>query len=195
MSKSVPLRCDNHAFKTVQLLNDRGLEYYWAWLPIKTGYDKFDEGLSILSHQEILKTDVLLISKCENYENWKTRKVLGIQTENGWFYSIHMGWWNDKEEPFKEQWEKINTNIKNKENVWLMGDFNSRADVRNEGYDYVISNGWNDTYITAKEKDEGFTVTKTIDGWGNNAAEKMRIDYILSNKKFIQQVQKLYLMV
>ena len=39
-----------------------------------------------------------------------------------------------------------------------MGDFNSLAEVRGQGYDLVAADRWQDAYILAEEKDEGFTV-------------------------------------
>ncbi len=62
-----------------------------------------------------------------------------------------------------------------------MGDFNNNALVRNEGYDYLISNGLIDTYCIAKEKDTGVTVKGAIAGWKNQSEDK-RLDLILSNK-------------
>jgi len=180
---NIPLRYDNHILKVVKLLKQKGFDYYWTWLPVKIGYDKFDEGLAVMSRQPILKTDVVLISKTEDYMNWKTRKIIGIKTKNGWFYSVHMGWWNDEDEPFKLQFEKINAAVKLKEKVWLMGDFNSRDNTKNEGYDCIISSGWFDTYSTAQNKDNGFTVSKSIDGWKSKDADKIRIDYIFCNQK------------
>ena len=46
-----------------------------------------------------------LTSKTDDYENWKTRRILGIQPEGSsdWFFTVHMGWWNDEEEPFVDQ--------------------------------------------------------------------------------------------
>lgn len=35
---------------------------------------------------------------------------------------------------------------------FLMGDLNNDANVRDEGFDYVKSNGFYDTYELAKEK-------------------------------------------
>ena len=46
-----------------------------------------------------------------DYDNWKTRKILGMQTEGSddIFFTVHMGWWNDGEEPLKKQWKKKST--------------------------------------------------------------------------------------
>lgn len=182
---NITIHSDNHVANVAQMLHKRGINYHWTWLPVKLGYEKYDEGLAILSKLPIIETDSFLISSCQDYNNWKTRKALGIKTaSNKWFYTVHMGWWNDKEEPFKYQWEKLNEHLKNRGLVLLMGDFNSRADVRNEGYDCVLNSGWFDTYTQAQTKDNGFTVEEAIDGWkDNNDTKQMRIDYILSNQK------------
>lgn len=178
---TVPVHKDNHVARIAQLLTEHGLDYYWTWLPIKIGYDKFDEGLAFLSRFPITNTDTFLISKNDDYKNWKTRKILGIQTKKGWFYSVHMGWWNDGDESFKNQWERLNVHLQDKGQVWLMGDFNSQSDIRDEGYDCVLNSGWIDTYTIAKNSDSGITVENIIDGWDNNKSQKMRIDYIWSN--------------
>lgn len=67
-----------------------------------------------------------------------------------------------------------------------MGDFNSPAEVRNEGYDLINASGWYDCYNLAKEKDNGFTVEKVIDGWKDKLKEKtnIRIDHIWCRHKY-----------
>ena len=137
--------------------------------------------------------DSFRISRSEDYKNWKTRRILGIQTADGWFYTAHMGWWDDEEEPFREQWERLGEHLEDKKNqpVWLMGDFNSIDIISGEGYDLVSGSGWKDTYCLAQEKDQGITVGKVIDGWRERLSEEklsqcpdgMRIDYIWCSRK------------
>ena len=79
---SVRITKDNHAYHIIKILNEKNINYYWTWLPLKNGYGKFDEGLAVLSLKPILKTDTFLISNNDDYENWKTRKVLGILTDD-----------------------------------------------------------------------------------------------------------------
>lgn len=185
ISDNVTVNENNHVCRAAKLLEDKGIKYYWHWLPLKLGYDKYDEGLAVMSRTRITETDELLISGTSDYANWKTRKILGVKTEgsNDWFYTVHMGWWNDKEEPFKEQWERLKKHINGKGRVWLMGDFNSRQDVRGEGYDLVTSSGFYDTYLLAKEKDSGITIGGSIDGWTERKMDKARIDYIFCSEK------------
>ncbi len=181
--QEISIKKDNHGLMVAKHLYDAGLEYEWTWLPLKLGYGKYDEGLAIFSRKKIGEIDSFLVSEINDYANWKTRKVLGIKADEQWFYTVHLGWWNDEEEAFEKQWERLSKHLKSKEKIFLLGDFNSRADVRNEGYDCVIASGWRDTYILADKKDEGFTVAQPIDGWRENMdnIQKMRIDYIFCN--------------
>lgn len=193
------LRRDHYGAQLSKCLKKLGLSYDWTWIPVKLGYGKYDEGLALFSRYPILDTHQCLISRSREYQNWKTRKLLGILTQipgrqPAWFYTVHMGWWDDEEEPFQEQWDRLQDALAErlepgKPPVWLMGDFNSRDDVRGQGYDYVKSRGWKDTYVLAEKKDSGKTVEAAIDGWkerkdaggredGEGSIPGMRIDYI-----------------
>lgn len=189
LSHGIPLREDNHAAVIVKRLHQAGIPCTWAWLPIKIGYGKYDEGLAVLAiNHTIRHAESVLISRADNYANWKTRRILGVQLDgmDDWFYTVHMGWWNDAEEPFRHQWKVMRTVLAQKINtapVWLMGDFNGPAEVRGESYDYIEKSGWKDTYCMAAQRDGGMTVAGVIDGWRDKIAnpEKlggMRIDQI-----------------
>ena len=179
---------DNHVAKVAAALCQAGLMYYWTWLPMKLGYGVYDEGLAIMSRRPIARTDVELLSRTSSYNDWRCRYLLGIQHSGSddWYYSTHLGWWDDEKEPFKEQWQRLEKHIgKKKEHsrVFLLGDFNSPAQVRGEGYDLIKANGWLDTYGMAAAKDDGITVPGIIDGWREKlaeteSAEGMRIDQI-----------------
>lgn len=186
----IPVRKDNHALALARLLNGKHCGYQWIWVPVKVGYDIYEEGLAIFSRRPVEKTCQFFISRSHDFNNWKTRKMAGVKADGMWFYSVHMGWWEDKEEPFASHWdraaEKIGGYASCDETVWVMGDFNSPAKAAGEGWDYVKASGWNDTYDLAQEKDGGITVGKIIDGWKerlDRAAGGMRIDYIWCNKK------------
>lgn len=180
--KDVVIRDDNHIMQTVKRLRAMGAYYHWTWLPIKKGYNRYLEGIGVMSKSRILQTKTILVSKEDNEEDWKTRKILGIRTEaypQEWFFSVHYGWWGDESEPFYCQWRRTCESIGEKGQVWLMGDFNNPADVRNEGYDMISSDGWLDSFLLAQSRDSGATVEKAIDGWeGNGDSKKIRIDQI-----------------
>ena len=182
----VPLRCDNHAAQCAHLLAQAGLNVSWAWLPVKISYDRYDEGLALMSLRGRLESvRSVLLSRRDDYLNWRTRKALGARIEGSadWFYTTHMGWWNDAEEPFLQQWEKLHAAAGRHRGgrVWLMGDFNSPAEVRGEGYDRIRADGWHDAFLSARQRRGSATVMGAIDGWRGRAdknAGGMRIDHI-----------------
>ena len=186
--ENIVIRKDNHVYKAAELLEGAGVKYYWTWLPLKKGYDKYDEGIALMSRSRIIETDVVRISETDDYNNWKTRKIIGIRTEaapDEWFFSVHYGWWDDLDEPFQNQWQKTAEYMKKYSRVWLMGDFNSPAEVRNEGYDMINGGGWYDSYTLARTRDNGITVGKVIDGWRDKVSgtDGMRIDQIWCSQK------------
>lgn len=187
------IREDNHALQVALHLLQKGISYYWTWLPVKLGYGKYDEGMAFFSKTPITDIDHFFISVFEDYQYWKTRQVLGIKIANckDWFYTVHMGWWNDEEDLFKDQWKRFLKHLpitSPLSKLWLLGDFNSPAEVRNEGYDLIEASGFYDTYQLAQQKDLGITVNGVIDGWRDkldnpDALTGMRIDHIWCNQK------------
>ena len=189
----MPIRKDNYAALVASRLRQAGIDCYWVWLPVKRGYDKFDEGVAILSlGRRIRCVDQFPISRVNDYNNWRTRAVLGVQLEGleDWFYCLHMGWWNDESEQFLDQWRILNSCIAAKRmcgNVWLMGDFNAPDVVPGQSYEHIMASGWIDTYKAAHRKDDGITVPGPIDGWrdlqNREITEGMRLDYIWCSQR------------
>src|SRR5699024_10344209 len=79
------------------------------------------------------------------------------------------------------QMDQFKELVKRPQPICLLGDFNSEAEKRDEGYDYMLKNGWLDTYQLANNRDYGVTVGGNIAGWENNHDEK-RIDFIFTNQ-------------
>ena len=180
----VLLKADNHAAAVARMLEEAGCAYHWSWLPAKIGYDRYDEGMAVFSRAPITQTENLLLSRSNDYSYWKTRRVLGICAGDVWYYAVHMGWWKDEEEPFADQWNALEATAGAKPMAFLLGDFNSEADVRGEGYDLILRSGWQDTYRLAQQRDDGYTVVQAIDGWRDapDASAKKRIDQIWCSK-------------
>lgn len=184
--EAIVIRQDNPMAAITAELYQEGLAYQWSWLPIKKGYGRYDEGIAVMSRLPIEETRILHVSGVDDYDNWKTRKLLGIRTKmsgESWFYSVHMGWWNDTETSFQEQWRNLQKALQDQSRVWLMGDFNSPAERSGEGYDLIRNSGWHDTYHLAREKDRGITVVGSIDGWKDKGEQAvlecgLRMDYI-----------------
>ncbi|MCM3175709.1 endonuclease/exonuclease/phosphatase family protein [Paenibacillus sp. MER 99-2] len=175
---------DNYAYVLLTQLSET---YYWTWIPTHVGFRTYDEGLAILSRTPITQAFGEYVSHMQDYNNYRTRKIVGIQTvadgEEAWFVNGHYNWWDDDQEPFKGQWDLTESKLAPymNEPLYMMGDFNNVAEIREQGYDYMMSHGWHDLYTMAKQKDDGATVVKAIAGWANNS-QPLRIDYIFSNR-------------
>ncbi|WMJ81733.1 endonuclease/exonuclease/phosphatase family protein [Clostridium sp. MB40-C1] len=175
---------DNFMFilmKELERLGETRFKFLWEFAHI--GYDKYEEGISILTKHHIKAKESFYVSKSKDQNYWKTRKIIKCKIVYNnkpiSVYSCHLGWWDDKEEDFKFQANKLLEHVKEDETCILMGDFNNDAFLSNEGYDYIIDKNIKDIYSLAKSKDNGVTIIGKIDSWeGNN----MRLDLILSNK-------------
>lgn len=177
---------DNFALALIEDIKALGKKYEWNWIPVKIGYGKYDEGLAILSKYPILSYENILLTKTNDFSFWKKRNALGIQILKDntpfWVYTTHMGWWNDEDEPFTYQWNRLNNHLHTKRGkILLTGDFNAPDDIEGQSYDCVVKSGWFDTFYLSKESYGMATASGQIDGWKDNQVTSMRIDYIFSN--------------
>ncbi len=178
---SVPIREDLYGLLLDRLLQEADMDYRWTWLPVKRGYGQYDEGLAVFCRRPLTDIHTICVSSELPYENWRRRMLLGIlpQGSDRWFYSVHYGWWEDKEEPFALQWGRTLAALQGKR-VCLLGDFNNPAHRRGEGYDLVSATGFFDSFALAKERRGDATVVGEIDGWRHDGGEpSRRIDQIL----------------
>lgn len=175
---SVTLTEDNHALQVARLISRRGIDYNVVWAGIKKGYKKFDEGIAVMSLAPIETAHIFAISKNTDYQNWKTRKALIASAGGVKICSVHLGWWNDTDEPFESQFDKLDNELKKRGCNFVAGDFNSPDNVTNEGYAFVRNCGWNDTFVLADIRKGHHTTNGAIAGWEQN--EPKRIDYIFS---------------
>lgn len=181
------IKNDNFALllkeELLKLNNDK---YEFVWDIVHIGYDIYEEGLCIMTKLPIIEQDSFYVSNSKDMNFWKSRKIVKAKVKyNGKdivFYSCHLGWWNDDDEPFKNQAINLINDVKKEDLSLLMGDFNNNAGVRNEGYDHLLDAGLIDTFSLAKVKDDGFTVKGKIAGWDENI-ENLRLDIIFSNKE------------
>ncbi|MBQ8734261.1 MAG: endonuclease/exonuclease/phosphatase family protein [Anaerotignum sp.] len=203
IAAQISLRQDNYAAQVAFRLRQAGIDCHWVWLPIKRGYETYDEGIAILSlGRKITKAEMYPVSKSEDYDNWRTRDVLGVQVEgySDWFYSIHLGWWEDAEDPFLEQWKTLGDRLetqRRQSTVWLMGDFNAPDIFLDQSYTRIRADGWMDTHQAAEQKGKDFTVFGIIDGWRDKLPDQnvsgMRLDYIwCSQEKEIRSSRILF---
>lgn len=180
------IREDNFALVLVEELRKLGAaDYSFTWDFAHIGYEVYEEGMAILTKHRIEEEYSFFVSRGQDQSYWKTRKIIGAKIEvEGQlvsFYSCHLGWWQDEEEPFKEQADALLEQINRDGAYFLMGDFNNAVSVRGEGYDYLIDKGLQDTYELAEEKDSGVTIAGSIAGWDDNNHD-LRIDLILAGQ-------------
>lgn len=178
---------DNYVRVLLGELEELGVYHYQTvWDLSHLAFEqKYEEGLALLTKHPIEYKNSFFISRSKDIHRWKTRKIvcakIRVDGELISFYSCHLGWWHDEEEPFKHQVDNLLRQVKKDEPFFLMGDFNNNAFIEGEGYDYLIQRGIYDTYDLAKEKDEGVTVRGAIAGWSKSQEDK-RIDFIFSSR-------------
>lgn len=186
ISEGSAVKRGNFAAKVLETLSAAGVTYHFFYLPIKLGYEKYDEGLAFLCRAPIAEVETFALTEGYGYENWRRRAALGIRCEGSdeWFFNLHMGWWDDTEEPFFSQWVRLLRHLLPKKDYWLMGDFNNPAEVRGEGYDLLRESGLHDAYEMARHRQGEGTARAKIDGWRGraSASEWLRIDQIWSSR-------------
>jgi maltose 6'-phosphate phosphatase len=180
------VRKDNFALVLLEELRKLGAEdYTFTWDFSHIGYDVYEEGLAIMTKHTIEETYSFFITQNDDQSYWKTRKIVGakiaVEGQLISFYSCHLGWWHDEEEPYVIQADTLMQHARKNEHFFLMGDFNNPASVRNEGYDYLMEHGLFDTFDLAEEKDFGVTIKGKIAGWDDNVQD-LRIDLILAGQ-------------
>lgn len=177
---------DNYALVLLQEMEKLGVKgYSMVWGFSHLVYGRYEEGLVILTRHPVIEEHSFFVSKDTSKHSPKTRKIVGATIRYAGrpvtFYSIHTGWWLDMEEPFKHQADQLLQHIRKDVPVFLLGDFNNNALLKEEGYAYLMGHGLYDTYTLAEEKDDGITVKGKITGWSQNK-EDLRIDLILSTE-------------
>lgn len=176
---------NNYALVLLDELKQLGVtDYELVWGFAHIGYPGYEEGLAILTKHPIVDSEVFCVTKGQDTSYWKTRSIVRATIKYNEklvsFYSCHLGWWHDEEEPCKFQLDSLLQKLDRSHPFFLLCDFNNSAEIRDEGYDYLLSNGLYDTYTLAEDKDSGITVKGKIAGWDENKQD-LRIDLILSS--------------
>ena len=186
MSEGASVKQGNFAAEVIEKLGKAGEKYHFSYLPIKLGYEKYDEGLAFLCRAPIIETRSILLSKPRSYIDWKKRMALGIRCEGSdeWFWNLHMSWWEDADEPFCAQWVRLLPHLSAGQVFWLLGDFNNPAEVRGEGYDLLREFGLFDAFAAAEKRCGEGTARSGIDGWHGKdvPCELLRIDQIWASR-------------
>ena len=155
------------------------------------GWDVWLEGSAILSRYPLLSSDSRFISSpaTNRYENWKSRNVPMADIDVPGIgrvavFSVHAGWWDDPDEPFQGQFQRLLAWIgeftEPAPTIILCGDFNVPAG--GPGYAMMTGeSGYSDQYLLANPDGmHDATIGGGIDGWEDSDVGQ-RIDYILMN--------------
>ena len=169
-----PIHQDHYVRLLVEHLAEQGQNYYWTWAYNHIGYDRYHEGVAILSKTPIEAREIL-VSDVDDPTDYHTRRVALAETvvegKALAVASVHLSW------------KELNKPL------LLAGDFNNPAGQ--EGYQAILASPLNlqDAFEVAKERSGSYTVPPEIDGWKGNS-EPLRIDYIFTTKDV--QVEKLH---
>ena len=175
---------------SAKIINDQLLKPYhiytdWAHL----GFDKYREGVAILSRYPLLKQSSKYVSTVHSPYSINSRKVVMAQINVPYIglvnvYSAHLSWWSDGfSEQFKNlsQWADDNQTQEVKATL-LCGDFNITAG--SEGYHFVVNdNRYDDQFLAVNSQGAFEKIFKVNDPhWQHYLADDYRIDYIFMNK-------------
>ena len=178
-----PIHQDHYVRCLVEKLEEEGLSYHWTWAYNHIGYDRYHEGVAVLSRTPIQASE-LLVSDVNDPTDYHTRRIAIAETQVDGkeiaVASVHFSWWD---KGFQEEWARFEAVLKelNKPLI-LAGDFNNPAGQ--EGYQAILASplGLQDAFEVAKERSGSYTVPPEIDGWKGNT-EPLRIDYVFTTKE------------
>jgi maltose 6'-phosphate phosphatase len=166
---------------------DRLYHLYTDWSHL--GFDKYREGVAILSRYPMLKQESRYVSNSHSAYSIHSRKVVMAQMHVPCmglinFFSAHLSWWDDG---FPDQFKRLSKWAADNQTegvcgTMLCGDFNIAAG--SEGYNLVVnSNEYDDQFLAANSHGVFEKIFKVNDPyWQDYLADDYRIDYIFMNK-------------
>jgi len=175
---------------SAKIINDRldsPYHLYTDWSHL--GFDKYREGVAILSRFPILKQESKYVSNSHSAHSIDSRKVVMAQVHVPCmglinFFSAHLSWWDGG---FPEQFKRLGKWAASNQTgdvsaTLLCGDFNITAG--SEGYNLVVkSNEYDDQFLAANSHGVFEKIFKVNDPhWQHYLADDYRIDYIFMNK-------------
>ena len=173
------IKIDNYSYTLQQMLFVKGLHYHLYFLPIKASFGRFDEGLAILSKEELEVVDTRYISKTKDYQDWKSRKIFVTKSKQSdlYFASTHFGW-SDGFEVFEEQVDLAFSALPQNSVFVLAGDFNVKPDTPE--FQYLLDKGVYDLF-----KGSNYETHPTHKDNMDVHIGGTRIDYLVSNSKLV----------
>jgi maltose 6'-phosphate phosphatase len=175
---------------SARIINDRLARPYhihtdWSHL----GFDKYREGVAILSKYPLTRQDARYVSGSHDVYDIHSRKVVMAQIRVPYIgsvnvFSAHLSWWeNGFSEQFKRlcEWADAKQSAHVKATL-LCGDFNIAAG--SAGYHLVVdAHQYEDQYLAANSRGLFEKIFRVNDPhWQDYLSDDYRIDYIFLNK-------------
>ncbi len=175
---------------SAKIINDRLAAPYhihtdWSHL----GFDKYREGVAILSKYPLFKPDARYVSDSHDAYSIHSRKVVTAQIKAPYIgrinvFSAHLSWWEDG---FAGQFKRLCEWAEDKQSphviaTLLCGDFNIMAG--SAGYHLVVdAHQYDDQYLAANSQGVFEKIFRVNDSyWQDYLSDDYRIDYIFLNK-------------
>jgi len=179
------IRVDNmaHIICAKLQLKKKKYHYFWEW--VHYGFDKWEEGLAILSKYPFIETDAKYISESQSKTYALiTRMALFGAVEHPLFKTInifccHLSWRGvglENQIVELDRFACAKKKMYNSEISIICGDFNDTPD--GSGYNYFVKAGYTDAYFQAN-KDKLYA--QTFD-------DGSRIDYIFYQKHRLSNI-------
>lgn len=175
---------------SARIINDRLAKPFYIYTDWShLGFDKFREGVAILSRFPMAHPEARYVSNSHDVYSIHSRKVVMAQVRIPFIgsvnvFSAHLSWWEDG---FKEQFERLcewagsrdNRHIKG---TLLCGDFNITAG--SVGYRQVVdANEYDDQFLAANSHGLFEKIFRVNDPhWRRLLSDDYRIDYIFMDK-------------
>lgn len=153
------------------------------------GFDRYREGVAILSRYPFLRTEARYVSLSHDVYDIHSRKVLMGQISAPGFgivnlFSAHLSWW---ENGFRTQFEALRAWADRRHTrvvtaTLLCGDFNVKAG--SEGYAHIVDKSdYEDQFLKATNRETFDAVfRRRAKQWQSQLANDGRIDFILMKR-------------
>ncbi|MCK5761823.1 MAG: endonuclease/exonuclease/phosphatase family protein, partial [Candidatus Izimaplasma sp.] len=124
------IKRDNYGYVLKQLLEEQGYSYYYHYKIGNLSFNKYDEGLAILSKTPMFHMKHHFISRSVEYSDWSTRVIVSAKTiindRTLSLTSTHFGW-SDGFEVFEDQVDSLLDTLNPEDLNIVAGDFNVKA--------------------------------------------------------------------
>ncbi len=175
---------------SAKIINDRLHKPYYIYTDWShLGFDKYREGVAILSRLPLVEQVSRYVSESHDAYSIHSRKVVMAQIKLPYLglinvFSAHLSWIEDG---FKEQFNRLSEWAESRQSdgvkaTLLCGDFNIAAG--SEGYSFVVdAHRYDDQFLAANSPGVFDKIFKVNDPhWQDYLADDYRIDFIFMHK-------------